>query len=381
MSITTMPDEQVRAPWAALPFWISLTMVPMVWLGAVLGGWWVAAVPIYGWGLYSALDLLAGLEERNADPLMERRGLGWYRAITLIWAPVQFATLFGLIWYVDHSTHLSTLEMWGLFFGMGVVTGTIGINYAHELVHQRPRLDRWLGDILLAMVLYSHFRSEHLLVHHRHVATPRDPATARYNEGFHRFLPRVLRSSIVSAWQAEVAMLARKGVSAFHRSNPFWRYAALQVGMLLLAVALGGWTGLVLFAVQAVTAIWQLELVNYIEHYGLTRRHLGDGRYEPVRPHHSWNSAHKASNWLLINLQRHSDHHFKPDRPFPLLQTYDASEAPQLPAGYPVMTAAAMVPPIWRRVMNPRVRAWRRQHYPDIADWSAYKTASNPVAR
>ncbi|MGC1261414.1 MAG: alkane 1-monooxygenase [Jannaschia helgolandensis] len=381
MTITTIPPARMARPLAALPFWMSLTMVPIIWIGAVQGGVWVVAMPIYAWVVYTILDMIAGLEEGNADPDMDRTRLGWYRAITLIWAPVQFVTLFGLIWYVTRADHLSALEMWALFFGMGVVSGTIGINYSHELMHQRPRLDRWLGDILLAMVLYSHFRSEHLLVHHRYVATPRDPVTARYNEGFHRFFPRVLRQSLVSAWKAEAAMLARKSLPAWDLSNPFWRYAALQGGMLLLAILLGGWVGIVLFLVQAATAIWQLELVNYVEHYGLTRRHLGGGKYEPVRPHHSWNSAQKASNWLLINLQRHSDHHYKPDRPFPLLQTYSEDEAPQLPAGYPVMTAAAMIPPLWRRMMNPRVRAWRRQYYPDIEDWSAYKAATNPLPR
>jgi alkane 1-monooxygenase len=149
--------------------------------------------------------------------------------------------------------------------------------------------------------------------------------------------------------------------------------------MIALALGLGGWAGLGLFAVQAFVAIWQLELVNYIEHYGLTRRHLGDGRYEHVLPRHSWNASYKASNWLLINLQRHSDHHYKPDRRFPLLQTYDEDEAPQLPLGYPVMTVAAMIPPLWRRIMNPRVRAWRRRFYPDITDWHAYNKGLNPV--
>lgn len=381
MTITTLPDAQVRRPLTALPFWVSLTLIPIIVLGATQGGWWVALTPLYSWGLYSLLDALAGQEERNADPNMERRGLQWYRAITLIWAPVQVVTLFWLIWYVTRADHLSTLEMWGVFFGMGIASGTVGINYAHELMHQKPRFDRWCADILLAMVLYSHFRSEHLLVHHRYVATPRDPVTARYNEGFHRYFPRVLRECIVSAWGAEKAMLTRKKLPATDLSNPFWRYGALQLGFLTLAVLLGGWVGVVLFLVQAGVAIWQLELVNYIEHYGLTRRHLGDGKYEPVRPHHSWNSAQKASNWLLINLQRHSDHHYKPDRPFPLLQTYDAEEAPQLPAGYPVMTVAAMVPPVWRRMMNPKVRDWRARHYPDIVDWTAYKSASNPPPR
>jgi alkane 1-monooxygenase len=231
----------------------------------------------------------------------------------------------------------------------------------------------------MAQVLYSHFRSEHLRVHHLHVCTPRDPVTARYNEGFHRFFPRVLLACARSSWRAEAAMLARRGLTVWHKSNPFWRYAALQSAMLLGAFVLGGWLGLALFVAQAFTAIWQLELVNYVEHYGLTRRHLGAGKYEHVLPRHSWNAPHLVSNWLLINLQRHSDHHYKPERRFPLLQTYSADEAPQLPYGYPVMTIAAMVPPLWKWMMNPRVRAWRRQNYPDITDWHAYNKGLNPV--
>ena len=118
-----------------------------------------------------------------------------------------------------------------------------------------------------------------------------------------------------------------------------------------------------------------------MEHYGLTRRHLGEGKYEHVKPHHSWNASQRASNWLLINLQRHSDHHFKPDRRFPLLQSYSEEEAPQLPYGYPIMVAIAMNPLWWRRMMNPRVRAWRKFHYPDIKDWTPYNKALNPPPR
>jgi alkane 1-monooxygenase len=151
--------------------------------------------------------------------------------------------------------------------------------------------------------------------------------------------------------------------------------------MLGLALSLGGWVGLALFVWQAFIAIWQLELVDYVEHYGLTRRHLGEGKYEHVLPRHSWNAAHKASNWLLINLQRHSDHHYKPDRRFPLLQNHPEGQAPQLPYGYPVMTAAAMVPPLWKRLMNRRVRAWRKRHYRDIEDWKPYNKGLNPMPR
>ena len=363
----------------ALPFWLSLCLPPLAVLGMVQGGWTVALLPLSTWWLFTLMDALTGLNTDNPDPQTDASRLTWHRAITLLWVPVQATLLVVMLWYVPRAAHLDGGEKVTLFFGMGVVSGTIGITYAHELMHQTSRLERWLADLLLSMVLYSHFRSEHLRVHHIHVGTPRDPVTARYNEGFHRFFPRVLRQCPQSAWKAEAAMLARRGLKWSHRSNPFWRYAALQAGMLLLALVLGGWVGLGLFLVQAFTAIWQLELVNYIEHYGLTRRHLGAGKYEHVLPRHSWNAEHRASNWLLINLQRHSDHHYKPDRRFPLLQTYPDTEAPQLPYGYPLMTMAAMMPPVWKRVMNRRVKAWRKQHYPDITDWHPYNKGLNPV--
>ena len=188
--------------------------------------------------------------------------------------------------------------------------------------------------------------------------------------------PRSLSSRVT-----QPASTSRESVYPWDRRNPFWRYAALQGTMLVLAVVVGGWTGLGLFLFQALIAIWQLELTNYVEHYGLSRKHLGEGRYEPVRPRHSWNASHTATNWLLINLQRHSDHHTKPDRRFPLLQTYGADEAPQLPMGYPAMTVLAMIPPLWRRRMNPRVRAWRRQFYPEITDWTDYNHGTLPMPR
>jgi len=366
---------------AAAPFWLSLSMVPLAVLAAVQGGLWVLILPLYAWVGFSILDAITGLDERNADPTTPEDQLYWHRLITLIWFPVQALTVFGVLIYVTRSGHLGTWETIGLFFGIGTISGTIGINYAHELMHQKNRLERWLGDLLMTSVMYGHFRSEHLLVHHRYVCTPRDPVTARYNEGFWRFFPRVLSQCFLSALGAENALLARKKLSPWDRNNPFWRYGLLQAAFLIAAYLVAGWVGVALYLWQAFVAVWQLELVNYIEHYGLTRRHLGEGKYEHVQPRHSWNAAHQASNWLLINLQRHSDHHFKPDRRFPLLQTYGSEEAPQLPYGYPVMTALAVVPPVWRRVMNPRVRAWRKAFYPDITDWTAYKLGTLPLPR
>jgi alkane 1-monooxygenase len=355
----------------AAPFWASLAVVPLAWIGGVHGGWTVLLMPVGTWWLFTGLDALIGHDLDNADPDAPEADLFWYRLVTLIWPPVQFATLFGLIAWVTWTDHLSIWEELGVFLGMGILSGTIGIVYAHELMHQKSRLERWLGDILMAMALYGHFRSEHLLVHHRHVGTPYDAVTARYNEGFHRFFIRVLPQCLISAFRAERAMLARKGLPWWDRSNPFWRYATLASGFILLSLLIGGWAGVGFFAFQALVAVWQLELVNYVEHYGLVRKHIGGGKYEPVRPCHSWNAAHKASNRLLINLQRHPDHHARPDRRFPLLQNHGPDEAPQLPFGYPVMTLMALVPPLWRRVMNPRVRKWRAMFYPEITEWRA----------
>ncbi len=376
-----IPPSDLSRVSRALPFWLSLGLIPLIWIAALTGGWTIALIPLVTWFLFSILDAIVGLNLDNADLDATEQDMFWYRLVTLIWVPAQIATVLALLWYVPQADHLGTLERIFLFFGVGVVTGTIGINYSHELMHQKNKLERGLADNLLACVMYSHFRSEHLLVHHRYVGTPRDPVTARYNEGFHRFYPRVLRQSLVSAFKAEEQMLARKNRPWADPSNPFFKYWALQGVFLILALLLGGFTGLLLFIFQAGVAIWQLELVNYIEHYGLTRKHLGDGKYEHVRPHHSWNASHRASNWLLINLQRHSDHHYKPDRRFPILQTYGPEEAPQLPFGYPMMTLAAMVPPLWRRVMNPRVRAWRATYYPEISDWTDYNKRRTPMPR
>ncbi len=363
----------------ALPFWVSLTLVPVAWVGAAFGGWALALLPLYAWVAFSLLDAAIGVDIRNPDIDAPEETTLWHQRITLIWPFVQLLTTFPLLAYATSADHLSSVEKVVLFFGVGLMSGTIGVVYAHELMHKRSRLERFLADILMGMALYGHYRSEHLLVHHVHVGTPRDPVTAKYRENFWKFYPRVLVQSLASSFRAERAMLARRNRPVWHSANPFWRYLGFAGGFLTLAFLIGGWSGLALFLISAGFAIFQLELVNYIEHYGLTRKHLGDGKYERQLPRHSWNSAHAATSALLINVTRHSDHHSRPDRPYPLLQTPDEEEAPHLPFGYAVMTTMALIPPIWMRLMNPRIRAWRQQFYPEIEDWSAYDKGANPL--
>ncbi|AXQ92392.1 alkane 1-monooxygenase [Cereibacter azotoformans] len=354
----------------ALPFAISLAMVPLALIGAAYGGWTILLLPLFGWGLFALLDLVFKKDTTNEDPATDEKDLFWFRLLTMIWVPIQFLLVFGLVGYVSHAAHLGLIEKIGLFLGIGVMTGLVGMVYAHELVHRNSRLERWLGDILLAMTLYSHVRTERLKVHDLHVGTLQDPATARPGEDFYRYFQRVLAGGHRHAWEVEAEQLKHMGRPLHSLRNPFWVYGALQIVMVGLALALGGAQGLLLFLVQAFVAVCQLELLNFVGHYGLTRRILPDGTPEPVMPHHSWNADGKASNRLLINLQRHSDHHAHPERRYPLLQALPEQQAPQLPHGFLQMAALALFPKVWHSRMNPRLLDWRKTYYPDVTDWA-----------
>ena len=354
----------------ALPFWLSLAFVPLVWLAATRGGLWLAVLPAFAFFGIAFLDALSGNEDRNPDPEAEP-DLFWYKLITWVWLPLQLVMVLGSLWWVSRGGMASARHGIYLMAGLGLVSGGVGIVYAHELMHRSNRFERALGEALMTSVLYGHFVTEHLAVHHVHVGTPRDAVTARYNEGFYGFFLRVLPQSFLSAWHVEADRLRRRGTAPWALRNPFWRYLGGAAAVLAVAYGIGGWGGVGLYVLHAFVAILALEQVNYMEHYGLSRKPLGDGRYERVQPHHSWNASHRVSNFLLINLQRHADHHVKPDRRFPLLRTFAENEAPTLPFGYPLMALVSLNPYLWRRLMNPRVRRWRALHYPEITDWSA----------
>ena len=367
-------------PVAAYLFTISFVLPLLVAMSATYGGWWLAATPIYAWFVTSLLDRLVGHNTSNPDPNTSVSALFWHRVVTLAWLPLQLACI-GYCLFAVAEGRLTTAEFIYLGIGLGVATGGIGITYAHELIHQKNRLERAAGEVLLCSVAYGHFATEHVLNHHRYVATPKDPVTARYNEGFWVFFPRALWGSARSAWEIDADRQRRRGKPLFGLENPWWRYLGLTGVFALIAYLIAGWAGVGFFLLQSFFAVLQLEAVNYVEHYGLTRKHLGDGRYEHTKPRHSWNAPHAVTNLILINLQRHSDHHYKPDRRFPLLQTYDEDDAPQLPFGYPLMLFFAFNPPLWFRIMNKRVKAWRKKHYPEITDWSLYKTGLTPLPR
>lgn len=364
----------------ALLFAFSLAFLPLFLTAAWAAGWALLAVPVILWGGASLADWLLPPDTRNPD---SRRGrsLFWHDGLLLLWVPIQIVLIFGSLYAVTSSGRYGTAEAIGLMACVGVATGTFGVTYAHELMHRRDRLSRWAAEILMISVLYGHFVTEHLRTHHRYVGTPRDHVTARYNESAWRFIARVLPGCLLSAWRVEAERQARRGRPSYALANPFWRYLGGGLAFLVLAWLIGGWPGVGLLILQSVVAIILTEFVNFIQHYGLTRKHLGGGRYEHTREWHSWNAPRPATSRMLLNLQRHSDHHFKPERPYPLLQTYPENVAPLLPYGYPVMVGIAVVPQYWRWVMNRRVRRWRAEHYPEITDWAPYNGMSLPMPR
>ena len=279
----------------------------------------------------------------------------WFSTFLHVYA---IAHLVLLAWGLTIVAEQPGLEaaLW-LGVSIGFVTGSFGITFAHELGHRASRLDRALSQLLLITVCYGHFYVEHNRGHHARVSTPNDPASARLGESFYRFFPRTVFGSFAHAWRLEALRLRASGKSAWSPANRIIAYVAAELALCAIAWALAGVSGLVFFLMQSFVAFTLLELVNYVEHYGLVRKQGADGRYQTVRPRHSWNADTWFGNTILINLQRHSDHHADSSRPYEALRSIDS--APQLPTGYAGMILLALVPPAWFRVMDGRARAAR----------------------
>src|SRR4051795_572384 len=347
-------------------------MLPLVWAFNQWGWHTVAQVPfwigpILLYILLPALDLRFGPDGQNPpDEVMERlESDKYYRYCTYIYIPFQYASvIFGA--YLFTAADLSWLGFdgglgWAAKIGLALsvgVLGGVGINTAHEMGHKKDELERWLSKITLAQSCYGHFYIEHNRGHHVRVATPEDPASARVGESFYQFWPRTVVGSLRSAWSLEKKRIARRRGHPWRLSNDVlnaWLMSAVLWGLLIAVLGPGITPYLV---IQAVVGFSLLEVVNYMEHYGMLRQKVGVGerqRYERVDPSHSWNSNNIATNVLLYHLQRHSDHHANPTRRYQTLRDYQ--ESPVLPTGYAGMIVLAIVPAVWRRVMDPRVVA------------------------
>jgi alkane 1-monooxygenase len=354
-------DESVAWSDPKRYYWLLGLVVPtlpfLAW-GLVeltgLGVFWFYG-PVLVFAIFPLLDLAAGLDARNPpDSIIKALEADrYYRWCTYLYIPIQYAGLVFACWMWS-SGELSFVESVGLALTVAMVSG-IAINTAHELGHKRASIERWLSKVALAQSGYGHFFIEHNRGHHVRVATPEDPASSRLGESFYRFWPRTVSGSLRSAWELERVRLRRLESPMLTPRNDILSAWGMSVVLAGALVATFGPVVLPYLAIQAVLGFSLLEVVNYLEHYGLLRQRREDGRYERTRAEHSWNSNNTASNVLLYHLQRHSDHHANPVRRYQALRHVE--EAPQLPTGYAGMILLAAIPPLWRRVMDRRVLA------------------------
>ncbi|MEH1164443.1 alkane 1-monooxygenase [Micromonospora sp. CPCC 205539] len=343
------------------PLWPLALLVPVLpFLGFAVWratgdawAWWLTPAIVFG--LIPVIDLLLGDDRQNPpeEVVPQLSADGYYRWLTYLYLPAQYAALV-LCCAVWAGDELSVAAATGLVATVGVVNG-IAINTAHELGHKRERVERWLSKVALAPAGYGHFHVEHNRGHHVRVATAEDPASSRLGESFWAFWPRTVLGSLRSAWRLETSRFRLRGRSPWtHRNDVLNAWALTLVLYAALTLAFGP-VVLPFLVLQAVAGFSLLEVVNYLEHYGLARQRTAAGRYEKVDPRHSWNSDRTVTNVFLFQLQRHSDHHANPLRRYQTLRSFDTS--PQLPAGYATMIVVALVPPLWRRVMDHRVLA------------------------
>jgi alkane 1-monooxygenase len=346
--------DPVGTPALPRPAWPAAARFAVAWalpVAVALGAW---RSPWTAWLVGTGIQLVLALVEllpfgRRSPPACAPHP--WFRWVIRLHVPLQAALLAVGVAVATRSPDVGWLALLALGIGVGSVSGSQGITYAHELGHSRSRLDRLLAWLLMASVGYAHFMVEHYRGHHVRAATLDDPATARRHESLWRFLPRTLGGSWRSAWRLEAQRPAvhRHGWS---RSPLAWATAA-QVVWLATLLAVWGAPALVFWLVQSAYAVFLLETINYIEHYGLRRADV-DGRPEPFRAEHAWNADHALTNCFIANLQRHSDHHMHAWKPYP---TLEALPGPQLPTGYAGCIFLACVPPLWRRAIDTRLAA------------------------
>ncbi|MBS9535411.1 alkane 1-monooxygenase [Mycobacterium sp. M1] len=351
-------------------------VLPAVW-AMNAAGWhtasqlplWIGPFLIYA--LLPALDLWIGDDGQNPpDEVMSAlEGDRYYRYATYAYIPFQYASaIFGAylftasdLGWLGYDGALGWLGKIGVAMTAATVAG-VGINTAHELGHKRDSLERWLSKITLAQVCYGHFYVEHNRGHHVRVATPEDPASARFGETFWEFLPRSTVGGIRSAWELEAQRIRRTGKSPWNPQT-WWdndTVNALAMSVLFWGVMIAVF-GVALVPYVLINAFYGsslLEAVNYLEHYGLVRQKLPNGRYERCTPQHSWNSDHIVTNLFLYHLQRHSDHHANPTRRYQTLRSFE--DSPNLPAGYGALIGVTYFPPVWRKLMDHRVLAHYR---------------------
>ena len=336
-----------------LPLWLAPSLPTLTLSQATRTLLYMAAA----FAIPVTMDLVGGSARREAfaDRAAEKPGLEYGLLPRLL--AFKFVFIEGLMLYYVWKRHAAGADVVILAMLVGLYYGAVGIAVAHELMHRPSRLDRWLGDFLLCTVTYPHFAIEHVYGHHIRVATPDDPASARLNETLYAFIPRSVIGGLRGAWGIEVRRLKSRGQGWFSLQNRMLGYLVIVAAWYLAAWLFVGVYGLAAVAIQSAVAIFSVETINYLQHYGLQRKEISPGRYERPDVQHCWNWETRFSGLYFLNLGRHSEHHRSANRRFDALRVLDGQ--PRLPGGLMPMYLAAMVPPLWFAIMNPRVEALR----------------------
>ncbi len=327
-------------------------------------GAWVFTFPIYAFGAIPFVELFLRPNTENLSALEEDMAKKdrLYDWLLYLVVPFQIAAVVLMLFSVNQADR-AWWEIAGIVWSTGICCGVFGINVAHELGHRHKKSEQLLAKILLATSMYMHFFIEHNRGHHARVSTEEDPASARRHEVLYAFWFRSVVNSYLSAWRLERDRLRRKKQRVFSLKNEMLVYQMVQLSILAAIWLTFGSLSVLFFLGAAVGGFLLLETVNYIEHYGLARTKIAEGRYERVQPHHSWNSNHPVGRLLLFELSRHSDHHFRAGRKYQVLRHMEG--APQMPTGYPGMMILALFPPLWFNVMHRQIDSFQDDHGSD----------------
>ncbi len=325
----------------------TLTPAALLAAGAVWGGLWIIAAVAYLTVMTSLLDHVLTRESATT----EATDGAW---LAILIAMIHFVLMPVIVWaLVGEALRLS--EKIGLFLAAGFWFGQVSNANAHELIHRPARGLHHLGMWVYITLLFGHHTSAHVLVHHIHVGTASDPNTSRKGENLYRYMKRAWVGSFLQGYRAEHARLQKINRPAWR--TPYLLYVGGAAFCLLLAFIWGGVAALLAYLTLCAHAQSQLLMSDYVQHYGLTRRIAPNGKPEPVGARHSWNSPHWFSSAMMLNAPRHSDHHARPAQPYPSLTI--PKGAPVLPRPLPLMASIALIPPLWRRMMDPQVERWQ----------------------
>ncbi len=364
MNTTTFTLEQSSAWIRSKRYWYLLSIItPMIPLGSAIAavetgyGIWLWFTVLFLYGMLPLADHVFGEDKANPnDELVSQlKEQSYYVNIMYMVTALHWISLVGIAFVVSQY-NWSWVNILGAALSAGILNG-LGLVAGHEMGHKvKDRKQVAAAKVMLATSGYGHFFIEHNKGHHKDVATPEDPASSRFGENIYKFVKREIPGAFRRAWGLEVNRLQRLGKSEWSWDNEILQPAALTISAYALMLAFFGPVMIPFLLISAGYGWWQLTCANYVEHYGLLRLKKENGRYERCQPHHSWNSNHKASNLILLHLQRHSDHHAHPTRPYQVLRDYD--DVPSLPSGYPLMFLVAMIPALWFSIMDKKVIDW-----------------------